>query len=420
MTAPTSNEGRVNRLITMNVPRTGTTTTAFLPSILVVDDTADMLEVLQAVLRPHYQVRAAGSGAEALRLVDTGYRPDLVLLDVVMPEQDGYQVLAALQARCADACPPVMFVTSLNSEEDETRGLAMGAVDYVSKPISPALLLARVRNQLELKSHRDALQTRTADLEARIERRIREIEIVQDVSILALANLAEIRDPETGHHLRRTQAYVELLAHRLVQMGAYMAVLTPRYMELLAMAAPLHDIGKVGVPDYILLHPGRLSPAETERMEQHCRIGAAAIEMAIKSAYDRAHDWRVEHHAENEEAPLDFLNVAKEIALYHHERWDGSGYPEGLAGEAIPLAGRLMAVADVFDSLVSWRIYKRPVALEEAVCIIQEASGTHFDPVIVEAFLQVSPQFKEIALGHAALTDSAVQDVVALRRTPNN
>jgi len=341
-------------------------------TILIVDDEPVNLSLLTHLLRPVYQVRAANSGENALRAATSEPRPDLILLDVMMPEVDGYEVLERLRKNPATVDIPVIFVTALTDVDDEERGLALGAADYIAKPIKPAVVLARVRTQLEAKHTRDWLKDNNAILEAEVSKRMVENDLTQRVSIRALAHLAETRDPETGNHILRTQNYVRALALRLRQHPRFSAVLDSRTIDLLTKSAPLHDIGKVGIPDSILLKPGPLTPEEWVIMKTHSRLGSDAIEQAEIDV----------------EQPVAFLSLAKEIAHWHHEKWDGSGYPDGLHGEAIPLSARLMAVADVFDALISPRVYKPAMSYDKTREIIAEGSGSHFDPDIVAAFLE--------------------------------
>lgn len=340
-------------------------------TILIVDDTPENLEVLSGLLAPSYRVRAVRSGERALKAALTPPRPDLVLLDVMMPHMDGYEVLRQLRADARTAEIPVIFVTALDAIGDEEYGLSLGAVDYITKPIRPPIVLARVRNHLELAAAREHLQVRNRSLEAEVARRLEENLVIQEVSIRALAHLAEIRDPETGNHLRRTQGYIQVLADELREHPRFRDFLDERNIQLLVKSAPLHDIGKVGIPDQILLKPGKLSAEEWVIMKTHSQLGSHAIALAERDA----------------ERPVEFLNMAREIAHFHHEKWDGSGYPEGLAGDDIPIPARLMALADVFDALISWRVYKEPFPLERAVDIIREGCATHFDPDVVAAFL---------------------------------
>jgi putative two-component system response regulator len=351
-------------------------------TILIVDDLPDNLTVLADILLPYYRVLAASNGGRALKLAASEPPPDLILLDLMMPGMDGYQVLARLQENVQTRDIPVIIVTAMNEAEDEERGLELGAADYITKPLRPRIVLARVHKQLVLKWAGGLLRDRNASLEALVEQRLGENQLIQDVSIHALARLAEIRDNETGNHLRRTQEYVRTLATRIKGQSRFAGQLTARTIDLLAKSALLHDIGKVGIPDQILRKPGPLTPDEWQVMKTHAKLGSDAIELAERDA----------------RRPVAFLTLAKDIAHYHHEKWDGSGYPEGLAGEAIPLAARLMAVADVFDALTSRRVYKEPISLDAATGIIRDGSDRHFDPNLVEAFLAGRDAIAAIAI----------------------
>jgi putative two-component system response regulator len=341
------------------------------PTILVVDDAPENLAVLSQLLQSRYRVIAAITGETGLRLAREQL-PDLIVLDIMMPDLDGYAVLAALRAESITAEIPVIFVTAMAEAEAEEFGLDHGAADYLTKPVKPSVLLVRVRNQLELRRARVWMAQQKAALELEVARRMRENDLTQLASIRALAHLAEIRDPETGNHILRTQGYVHRLALQLGRSPRFAEALNPAYVDLLARSAPLHDIGKVGIPDSILLKPGRLDAAEMAVMRTHAALGSAAIEQAERDVRE----------------PLAFLSVAKEIARWHHEKWDGSGYPDGLAGEDIPLSARLMAIADVFDALISRRIYKEPMSFDQAHEIISSGRGEHFDPDVTEAFLE--------------------------------
>jgi putative two-component system response regulator len=351
------------------------------PVILVVDDSAENIHVLSELLRPEYRVLAATSGEACLRVASGALKPDLILLDVMMPEMDGYTVLARLRDNPLTRSIPVIFLTALADADDEEHGLQLGAADYITKPITPALVLARVHTQLEAKLARDWLKDQNATLEAEVAHRMAENDLTQRVTVRALAHLAEIRDPETGNHIRRTQGYVQHLARALRTHPKFSAILTDKYIDLLGRSAPLHDIGKVGIPDYILLKPGKLTPEEWVIMQTHAKLGSDAIE-----------------HAERDiEMPLAFLSLAKEIAHWHHEKWDGSGYPDALAGDAIPVSARLMAIADVFDALISVRSYKTGMSYTEAREIIVAGRGKHFDPDAVDAFVAEFSAFIAIA-----------------------
>jgi putative two-component system response regulator len=320
----------------------------------------------------------------------TDPRPDLILLDVLMPGMDGYSVLSWLKENPDTHDIPVIFVTAMEAAEDEEKGLVLGAVDYIMKPINPAILLARVKTHITLKRARDFLHDKNAYLEAEVTRRMEENQIVQNVSIRALAHLAEIRDPETGEHILRTQAYVQILARCLQGHPRFSDTITDRYIQLLSRSAPLHDIGKVGIPDHILLKPGKLTADEWDIMKTHAELGARAIEQAERDV-DRS---------------VEFLTLAKEIAHWHHERWDGSGYPDGLVGDAIPISARLMAIADVFDALITQRVYKPPMPFDKAREIITTERDHQFDPDMTDVFLANFDKFVEIARKYQAGTES--------------
>lgn len=350
------------------------------PTILVVDDTPDNLLLLTEVLRHDYRIKVATDGETALELV-RGVPPALVLLDIMMPGMDGYEVCRQIKADPRTAHIPVIFLTAKAEIDDECRGLDLGAADYLTKPIVPRIVKARVRTQLALKASADFLRDQNAFLEQEVRSRTREVGVVQDVTIQVLASLAETRDADTGNHIRRTQHYVRVLADHLRRSPPFSDTLDAHTVHLLFMSAPLHDIGKVGIPDRILLKPGRLTPDEFVVMRRHAALGRAAIERA-----ERALGMSV-----------DFLRLAKEIAYSHHEKWDGSGYPDGLAGEAIPLSARLMAVADVYDALISRRVYKEPLPHDVAVAEILACRGTHFDPALVDAFVETQTALRQVA-----------------------
>jgi putative two-component system response regulator len=349
--------------------------------VLIVDDAPELLASMNELLKDDYRTKVATNGEQALKIAATHPLPDLILLDVVMPGMDGYEVCRRLKADPATAAIPVIFLTVRSEIEDEREGFAAGCVDYITKPVSPPILEARVKTQLALKTTQDFLRDQNAFLEAEVERRTRELRMIQDVTIMAMASLAETRDNETGNHIRRTQNYVAALARRLQARGSYPGELTDDAIELIRKSAPLHDIGKVGIPDSILLKPGRLTPEEWEIMKTHTTLGRDAILAAEKLI----------------SVPSSFLRYAREIAHYHHEKWDGSGYPEGLGGERIPISARLMAVADVYDAFISRRVYKPAYTHEMAVEYIRESRGRHFDPDMVDAFLAIQEDFRAIA-----------------------
>jgi putative two-component system response regulator len=367
------------------------------PTILVVDDTPDNIDLLCAVLERDYRTKIAVNGERALKIARGEAKPDLILLDIMMPGMSGYDVCKALKADPATRDIPVIFVTAMSEVADEQLGLSLGAVDYITKPVSAPIVLARIKTQLSMKRVQDFLRDQNQFLRTEVELRTREIVALQDVTIHTMASLAETRDSETGNHIRRTAHYVKALAEKLRTHPRFAAFLTDETIELLFKSAPLHDIGKVGIPDRILLKPGRFEPFEMEIMKTHTTLGRDAIMAAER-------ELGIE---------VDFLKYAKEIAYGHQEKWDGSGYPLGLAGDAIPISARLMAVADVYDALISRRVYKDGMSHEAAVAIITAGRGQHFDPDMVDAFLALQDEFIAIAKRYA----DSDQDMARKRET---
>lgn len=364
--------------------------------ILIIDDQPDNLLVLEDLLSKQYTVHTAAGGQAALDYLQKGGPADLVLLDVVMPAPDGFEVCRRIKATPERHSTPVLFLTSLESAADEEFGLSLGAGDFIHKPFSPSVVLARVHNHLKLSQTTRLLKEHNEKLEQMVAERTREIlrqseqlmrskqELIaaQGATITAFCSLAEVRDNETGNHIRRTQHYIRALAEHLAGHPRFSDALTDEYIQLLFKSAPLHDVGKVAIPDAILLKPGKLTPEEWAIMKRHTIHGRDAIAQAESEL------------GENHGA---FLRCAREIAYGHHERWDGSGYPEGLAGEAIPLSARLMALADVYDALISRRVYKEAFPHQQAVVIMLEGRGSHFDPDMLDAFLQIEAEFRAIA-----------------------
>lgn len=361
-------------------------------TILVIDDTPDNLALVSALLKDIYKVKVANHGDKGFKIATSENPPDLILLDVMMPDIDGYQVCRQLKANAATRDIPVIFLTAKSEEDEEQKGLELGAVDYITKPINPSIVLARIKTQLQLKAAADFLKDKAAYLEEEVAKRTKEVMAIQDVTILAMASLAETRDSDTGNHIRRTQHYVKVLAEKLRPNPRFTEYLTDSNINTLFKSAPLHDIGKVGIPDCILLKPGRFEAHEMDIMKTHTTLGRDAIQQA-----ENALGVKVE-----------FLTIAKEIAHCHQEKWDGSGYPQGLSGDNIPISARLMAVADVYDALVSRRIYKEGMPHEKAVQIIVEGKGRHFDPDMVDAFVEIQGEFLAIAQRYAD-TDTDMQ-----------
>ncbi len=341
--------------------------------ILLVDDNTTNLQLLHETLDGlGYRLLIAKNGKTALAIAQKA-NPSLILLDIMMPEMNGYEVCRRLKAAENTAQIPVIFITALADEDDEAKGLELGAVDYITKPFNPELVRARVRIHLELKRYRD-------HLEQLVKERTRKLALTQAVTIESLATLAEYRDPETGGHIKRTQNYVKVLAKRLKDHPRFRDELDDEVIELLYMSAPLHDVGKIAVPDHILQKAGKLTDEEFEEMKKHTNYGHDALWIS-----------------EQKLGEVSFLRYAREIAFTHQEKWDGSGYPAGLRGDEIPISGRLMALADVYDALISRRVYKPPFSHEEAVKIIVEGRGKHFDSDIVDAFVELGKTFRNIA-----------------------
>jgi putative two-component system response regulator len=351
-------------------------------TILVVDDTPDNLVLMSNLLKGLYKVKIANNGDKALAIAASAAPPDLILLDIMMPKMDGYEVCRQLKSNPRTSNIPVIFLTAKTEIEDEQKGLELGAMDYLTKPISPPIVMARVKNHLTLKAMEDFLRDKNDFLELEVAKRTREVVAIQDVTILAMSSLAETRDSDTGNHIRRTQFYVKALAEKLRDHPRFSLFLTDANINMLFKSAPLHDIGKVGIPDCILLKPGRLEPHEFEIMKTHTVLGRDAIEFAEKALGTQ----------------VEFLSFAKAIALSHQEKWDGSGYPQGLAGDDIPIVARIMAVADVYDALISRRVYKEGMPHESAMAIMNEGRGSHFDSDIFDAFLEIQDEFRSIAL----------------------
>ncbi len=328
------------------------------PTVLVVDDTKTNIDIVVGLLKAQYEIMVALDGPTALELVEST-PPDLILLDIMMPGMDGYEVCERLKANSITRKIPVIFLTAKTEIEDETKGFELGAVDYITKPISPPILEARIKTQL-------ALYDQNRVLEEKVSERTAELHETRLEIIRRLGRAAEYKDNETGLHVIRMSHYSRLsgLAFGMDEAEA----------DLLLNAAPMHDIGKIGIPDRILLKPGKLDNEEWEIMRQHAAFGTEIIG---------------EHDSE-------ILKLARLVALTHHEKWNGKGYPEGLKEEETPLEGRIVAIADVFDALTSERPYKKAWPVEKAVDLIKEESGQHFDPKLVPAFLEAMPEILKI------------------------
>lgn len=343
--------------------------------ILVVDDTESNIDVILDSLQDNYDLTVATNGYDALEIIAEEI-PDLILLDVMMPGINGYEVCQKLKLDDSTKDIPIIFLTAVKDITDKTKAFELGAVDYITKPFDVMELKARVKTHLELKFAKKMLFDQNRFLEEMVRKRTEELYKTQAATIYSLAALAETRDTETGEHIKRTQYYIKTLCLGLRNMGIYTDYLDDKTISMLFDSSPLHDIGKVGVPDNILLKPGKLTNEEFEIMKLHTVYGKNALEIAEKELGSNS-----------------FLSLAKEIAFTHHEKWDGSGYPLGLKESEIPISGRLMALADVYDALISSRPYKKAFSHEEAKDIIVKGSGSHFDPDVVKAFLNYEKDF---------------------------
>jgi putative two-component system response regulator len=330
------------------------------------------------ILKPFYEVFPAPSADKLFEILKTVI-PDMILLDVMMPDVDGYEVMKKLRADNRFSGIPVIFLTAMNDESSELEGFELGAVDYISKPFSAPLLLKRIANQLLIVQQKRDLKYYADNLEDKVREKTREVLNLQSAVLTTVADLVEYRDKHTGGHVNRTQHYLKTLTEELISEGPYAEEIAKWDMDFFLQSAQLHDVGKIAISDLILNKPSGLDMEEFEIMKTHVTKGVEAIEKIIKNT---------EEHA--------FLRHALLVTGTHHEKWDGSGYPKGLKDNEIPLEGRLMAIVDVYDALISARPYKEPFSHEEACKIIEESAGTHFDPVLVEVFKNVKNKFARI------------------------
>ena len=354
--------------------------------IIIVDDIMANLDQGKNLLKAFYEVYPALS-AERLFIILEKIIPDLILLDIEMPEMDGYEAIKKLKADERFAQVPVIFLTSLSDMESERLGFDLGGVDYVQKPFSAPLLIKRIENQLtivhktrELQQSQMELRNYTDDLERMVCEKTEEILELQKTILATMADLVEFRDRSTGGHIMRTQLYLKALVDGLLEAGIYTEILAEWDIDSLMYSAQLHDVGKIAISDMVLNKPDKLTAEEFETMKTHVSEGTDVID-------------RIKHETSKDT----FLNQALIIAATHHEKWDGSGYPIGISREDIPLEGRLMAIADVYDALISIRPYKDAFSHEDACRIIIEGSGKHFDPALVEVFTRVQDEFCRIA-----------------------
>jgi putative two-component system response regulator len=359
------------------------------PKIMIVDDSIANLRVAKNALVDFYDIFTVPSAAKMFELLERN-KPKLILLDIDMPGTDGYEAIKILQSQPPTRDIPVIFLTGKNDPESEIAGLSLGAIDYINKPFIPQILRKRVELHLTVKTQkqrlekqaemlenqRNELQNFNDNLQAMVMEKTGKISKLQGVILRTVADIVESRDDVTGGHIERTQHYLQTLISGLNDLGLYREDTQDWDMALISQSSQLHDVGKIAVPDAILKKPGKLTREEFEAMKGHTSIGVKIIE-------------RIEAQIPDSE----FLKYAKIFAGTHHEKWDGSGYPNGLAGENIPLLGRLMAIADVYDALISKRPYKQALSHKEAVRIILDGRNAHFDPVLVDVFEQVAEQF---------------------------
>ncbi|OOM80414.1 HD domain-containing phosphohydrolase [Clostridium sp. BL-8] len=340
--------------------------------IIIVDDNVLNLKFAEQALKPYYKITLLTSATQTMNFLSK-FTPDLILLDINMPNINGYELFSTIKSIDRLKKIPIIFLTALNDIESELKCLRLGALDFISKPFVPELMLSRIRLHLELTAYRKNLEVLAAE-------KTKTIEKLQDSMVVGLAELVECRDGETGGHIKRTAKYLEILVNAMLKAGLYTDILTEEYIHNIIRSAPLHDIGKIGISDSILLKQGDFDKNERDYMKQHTTLGGMALQKVIDATY-----------GEN------FLYVARDMALCHHEKWDGTGYPSGISGYSIPLCARIMAVADVYDALTSKRPYKKPFPHSKAVDIIINSSGTHFEPCIVEVFESVSNSFNNIS-----------------------
>ena len=347
--------------------------------ILVVDDDKTNLILAQKILSPEYRIAACNSGMAALKYLEKN-KPHLILLDISMPEMDGFEVLEKLRQDQRTEAIPIIFLTADGQSDTEVKCFQMGALDFVKKPFVPDILLSRVAKTIELDQYRHNLEDMVSEQAEKLMESTQRINRIQETVIVGMANLIESRDGSTGKHVKNTQMYVRMISKELQKRQLFAGQLTDSYIDDVCKAAPLHDVGKIKISDAVLQKPGKLTPEEYEVIKLHTTYSRKIIQNIIGDVED-------EH----------YVKIVEDIAMYHHERWDGTGYPTGLAGDRIPLAARIMAVADVFDALYGGRCYKPPVRPSERIMqIMSEGRGTQFDPVIIDVFVEMLPMLKEV------------------------
>ncbi len=363
------------------------------PKILVVDDEKHNLIMMEAMLIPQgYEVLLARDGIEALEMAHTNL-PDVILLDVMIPKMDGFEVARRLRSDTTTEFIPIVMVTALCEVDDRVRALEIGADDFLTKPVDKTELRARVKSLVKVKAYNDCMKNYQKELEEEVARQteqlreaFQQIKVASLDTILRLSRAAEYKDEDTGAHIQRVSLYASAVARELGH--------DDEMIDNILYAAPMHDVGKLGIPDHILLKPGKLEPEEWVLMRQHTTIGAAILAGSSSN----------------------IVQIARIIALSHHEKWDGSGYPQGLSGTMIPIVGQITAIADVFDALTSKRTYKEASTIEESFTVIQENSGKHFDPVVVDAFLAIETEIRTIFTQHHDEGESLFRRIIGIAK----
>ncbi|MBQ9068963.1 MAG: response regulator [Eggerthellaceae bacterium] len=346
--------------------------------ILIVDDDTTSLKLAKGILDQDYRVATVNSGEMVFKYLEKN-RPDLILLDLNMPGMDGVEVMEKLQDNPDYSNIPVIFLTANQDPQSEAKCLESGAIDFVGKPFVPVILQNRVRRVVELFGYRNQLESMVASQAEEIISRSQRISRMQDAVIIGMANLIELRDNNTGRHVKNTQTYVEMIITALKRKGMYPDILTDDYVSNTIRAAPLHDVGKIKISDSILNKPARLTEEEFETIKLHTLYGAEIVDDLLGEVEDP-----------------EYLDIAHDIALHHHERWDGTGYPSQLSGDSIPLCARIMSIADVFDALYEDRVYKKGIRpLSASLAIIEDGRGLQFDPVITDVFLEMADELRE-------------------------
>lgn len=346
------------------------------PIILIVDDSIDNIDILAGILKDDYQIKVARNGEQALEIVHRDPQIALILLDIIMPGIDGYEVCRQLKSQEESKNIPVVFVTAKDDVADERKGFQIGAIDFLIKPVSAPIVQARVKNHIALHNQNRLLEIRVEEKTKLLQDALLQLKESSLETIYRLTQAAEYRDEDTGEHIQRMSNYAAAIAK---QLGANQTT-----VEQILRAAPMHDIGKIGIPDRILLKPDKLDAEEWEIMKNHTTIGGKILS----------------------NSKAGFIRLGETIALSHHEKWDGSGYPKGLEGKQIPVVGQMVAIADVFDALTTRRPYKKPFSLEVTYDIINESNGSHFNPQVVEAFFSIKDEILAIKEKYKDLNQS--------------